>query len=126
MNGVGIIKSVWQDLIIKTKQVLEFTVENLFFKKTVAEIEQSSEIINWDEDISISAEDSYQAMRRALQRTQGFSLFFVRCSPIQADLLINKIEKDLPQKQFKVLILEDETENLYDLVANLQIGRAHV
>jgi len=119
MNGVGIIKSVWQDLIIRTKQVLEFPVEDLFFKKTVTEIAQSSEVIDWDEDIPLSAEESYQAMRRALQRTQGFSLFFVRCSPIQAERLIDKIQNDLPQKQFKTLMLENETENLYDLVANL-------
>jgi hypothetical protein len=43
MNGVGIIKSVWQDLIIRTKQVLEFPVENLFLKKTVTEIDKNSE-----------------------------------------------------------------------------------
>jgi hypothetical protein len=119
MNGVGVIKSVWQDLIIKAKQVLEFPIENLFSKKTVTEIDKNSEVIDWDEDVPISAEDSYQAMRRALQRTQGFSLFFVRCSPIQANYLIDKIQNDLPQKQFKTLTLEDETENLYDLVANL-------
>jgi len=46
-------------------------------------------------------------------------LFFVRCSPIQANYLIDKIQNDLPQKQFKTLTLENETENLYDLVANL-------
>jgi tetratricopeptide (TPR) repeat protein len=119
MNGVGVIQSVWQDLIIKAKQVLELPVENLFSKKTVTEIDKNSEVIDWDEDIPISSEDSYQAMRRALQRTQGFSLLFVRCSPIQADHLIDKIKNDLPQKQFKTLTLEDETENLYDLVANL-------
>ena len=92
MNGVGVIQS---------------------------EIDKNSEVIDWDEDVLISAEDSYQAMRRALQRTQGFSLFFVRCSPIQADYLIDRIQQDLPQKHFKTLTLEDETENLYDLVANL-------
>ena len=92
MNGVGVIQS---------------------------EIDKQSEVIDWDEDVLISAEDSYQAMRRALQRTQGFSLFFVRCSPIQADYLIDRIKQDLPQKHFKNLTLEDETENLYDLVANL-------
>ncbi|MFM8293697.1 MAG: hypothetical protein ACKN9E_04020, partial [Microcystaceae cyanobacterium] len=119
MNGVGVIQSVWQDLIIKTKQVLEFPVENLFLKKTVTEINKGSKVIDWDEDIPLNAEESYQALRRALQRTKGFSLFFVRCSPIQADHLINKIKKDLPQKQFKTLTLEDETENLSDLVANL-------
>jgi superkiller protein 3 len=119
MNGVGIIKSVWQDLIIRTKQVLEFPVEDLFFKKTVTEIAQSSEVIDWDEDIPLSAEESYQALRRALQRTKGFSLFFVRCSPIQGNHLIRNLKRDLQKKKTQTLMLEEETENLYDLVANL-------
>jgi tetratricopeptide (TPR) repeat protein len=92
MNGVGVIQS---------------------------ETDKQSEVIDWDEDVPISSEDSYQAMRRALQRTQGFSLFFVRCSPIQANHLIDRIQQDLPQKQLKVLTFENETKNLYDLVAVL-------
>jgi tetratricopeptide (TPR) repeat protein len=84
-----------------------------------SEIDKQSEVIDWDEDVLISAEDSYQAMRRALQRTQGFSLFFVRCSPVEGNKLIRKLEKDLQHKKIKTLMLEDETENFYNLVAAL-------
>jgi tetratricopeptide (TPR) repeat protein len=87
--------------------------------KSGSEIDKNSEVIDWDEDVFISAEDSYQAMRRALQRTQGFSLFFVRCSPVEGNKLIRKLEKDLQHKKIKTLMLEDETENFYNLVAAL-------
>jgi tetratricopeptide (TPR) repeat protein len=70
-------------------------------------------------DIYPDAETSYKALRRAIQRGIGFSLLFVRCTPIKGEEIVERIKTDLPQKRIEVLNLDANTENLYHLVENL-------
>ena len=70
-------------------------------------------------DIHPDAETSYKALRRALQRGVGFSLLFVRCTPVKGIEIMERIQMDLPQKRIEVLDLDANTENLYHLVENL-------
>ncbi|MFN5856614.1 MAG: tetratricopeptide repeat protein, partial [Pseudanabaenaceae cyanobacterium] len=70
-------------------------------------------------DIHPDAETSYKALRRAIQRGVGFSLLFVRCTPVKGDEIVERIKTDLPQKQIEVLNLDANTESLYHLVENL-------
>ncbi|MEI6065032.1 MAG: tetratricopeptide repeat protein [Pseudanabaena sp. ELA748] len=70
-------------------------------------------------DIHPDAETSYKALRRAIQRGVGFSLLFVRCTPVKGEEIVERIKTDLPQKQIEVLNLDANTENLYHLVENL-------
>jgi tetratricopeptide (TPR) repeat protein len=70
-------------------------------------------------DIHPDAETSYKALRRAIQRGVGFSLLFVRCTPVKGIEIVERIQADLPQKRIEVLSLDANTENLYHLVENL-------
>ncbi len=70
-------------------------------------------------DIHPDAETSYKALRRAIQRGVGFSLLFVRCTPVKGIEIVERIQEDLPQKRIEVLNLDANTENLYHLVENL-------
>ena len=70
-------------------------------------------------DIHPDAETSYKALRRAIQRGVGFSLLFVRCTPVKGIEIMERIQMDLPQKRIEVLDLDANTENLYHLVENL-------
>jgi hypothetical protein len=70
-------------------------------------------------DIHPDAETSYKALRRAIQRGVGFSLLFVRCTPVKGEEIVERIKDDLPQKRIEVLNLDANTENLYHLVENL-------
>jgi tetratricopeptide (TPR) repeat protein len=63
--------------------------------------------------------DSYKALVRALKRTDGFSLLFVRCSPVQGDRIIADIRADIPNKTMEVLALTESIDNLYDILAVL-------
>ncbi|MGK7960935.1 tetratricopeptide repeat protein, partial [Crocosphaera sp.] len=71
------------------------------------------------EDIPLTEEESYQALRRSLSRKNGFNLLFVRCSPIQGKRIIERINKDLPQKKSAILKLDLETDNIYEKIINL-------
>jgi tetratricopeptide (TPR) repeat protein len=75
--------------------------------------------INWDEDLRLSSEESYQALLRSLQRTKGFNLLFVRCSPAEGDRIIKNVRSDLPKKTIEVMSLEEPIDNLYNRVAAL-------
>ena len=79
----------------------------------------TEESIDWDRDIESSPEEEYQAFIRSLQWTDGFGLFFVRCSPASGDRLIAKVKKDVAQQNMEVLDLDKPVENLYDLVSEL-------
>lgn len=72
-----------------------------------------------EQDIHPDAETSYKALRRAIQRGVGFSLLFVRCTPVKGEEIMERIKADLPQKRIEVLNLDTNTENLYHLVENL-------
>ena len=61
--------------------------------------------------------ETYQAFTNALDLRSGFGLLFLQCSPAEADRLIPKIRKDLPDKNIGVLELKEPIDNLFDLVA---------
>lgn len=75
--------------------------------------------IDWDQDVEISKEESYQSLQNALNRNQGFGLYFVRSSPVQTQTTIEDIKRDLPNKNIDILPLTDEVDNLFNLIANL-------
>ncbi|POZ53943.1 tetratricopeptide repeat protein [Methylovulum psychrotolerans] len=58
-------------------------------------------------------EEDYQTFARALQWQEGFGLFFAVCTPIQAERLIARVEKDMPSQAFVSLVLEEPIDNLY-------------
>ena len=78
----------------------------------------SSSSEQW-EDIPVTGEESYQALRRSLSRKKGFNLLFVRCSPIQGKQIIEQINKDLPHKKSATLKLDSETDNIYEQIINI-------
>ena len=78
-----------------------------------------SEAIDWEQDLPLDADEAYQSLVRSLKRTDGFSLLFVRCSPVQGDRIITNVRADLPTKTIEVLELKESIDNLYDHVASL-------
>ena len=79
----------------------------------------SATTIDWDQDVEISKEESYQSLQNALNRNQGFGLYFVRSSPIQTQNIIEDVKRDLPNKKIDVLPLTDEVDNLFNLITKL-------
>ncbi|BAY75021.1 TPR repeat-containing protein [Nostoc linckia NIES-25] len=74
---------------------------------------------DWDDDLPPEPEEAYQDLLRALKRKSGFGLFFVQCTPVEADNLIVKLPQDIPQKKIAVLRLVEAIDNLYERVAEL-------
>ncbi|MER3589645.1 MAG: hypothetical protein C4322_18590, partial [Mastigocladus sp. ERB_26_1] len=72
---------------------------------------------DWDEDFPPEPEAVYQDLVRALKRKSGFGLYFVQCTPGEADRLIAKLPQDIPQKHIEVLRLVEAIDNLYERVA---------
>ena len=72
---------------------------------------------DWDEDLPPEPEEAYQDLVRALKRKSGFGLFFVQCTPAEADRLIAKLPQDIPQKKIAALRLVEAIDNLYQQVA---------
>ncbi|MGV2390497.1 MAG UNVERIFIED_CONTAM: hypothetical protein LVR29_26520 [Microcystis novacekii LVE1205-3] len=77
---------------------------------------QESDFEGLLEEQPLTAAESYQALLRSLRRKNGFNLLFVRCSPVQADEIIQGISQDLPNKNIQVLQLDSETDNLYEKI----------
>ena len=77
--------------------------------------------IDWDADVVADSAESYQSLVRSLQRTDGFSLFFVRCVPGDQADLVQRLQADLPTLHMQRLELESELVdgNLYQRVATL-------
>nr|MBW4681124.1 tetratricopeptide repeat protein [Microcoleus vaginatus WJT46-NPBG5] len=78
------------------------------------------DLTEWDEDLESDEDEEYQALLRTLQRSQGFRLLFVQCSPAQGNQLIEQVKQDLSQKSIEVLRLKEAVENFYEVVENLQ------
>ena len=73
---------------------------------------------DWDDELPPeTGEEVYRALRRALQRKQGFGLFFVQCSKSQGEAIAASLPHDLPQQQIQELHLEGEVVTLYDQIA---------
>ena len=77
--------------------------------------------IDWDADVVADPEESYQSLVRSLQRTEGFSLFFVRCVPGDQADLVQRLQADLPTLLMQRLELKEELVdgNLYQRVETL-------
>ncbi|MGJ5630754.1 tetratricopeptide repeat protein [Nostoc sp. CALU 1950] len=72
---------------------------------------------DWDDDLPPESEEVYQDLLRALKRKSGFGLFFVQCTPGEADKFIVKLPQEIPQKKIAVLRLVEAIDNLYQPVA---------
>ncbi|GAX39399.1 TPR repeat-containing protein [Tolypothrix sp. NIES-4075] len=81
-----------------------------------SETSMNQNLTDWDEDLPPEPEEVYQDLLRALNRKAGFGLFFVQCTPGEADRLIAKIPQDIPQKKIATLRLVESIDNLYQLV----------
>jgi tetratricopeptide (TPR) repeat protein len=79
----------------------------------------TSDSSEWDEDLPPDPEEDYQAFIRTLERTDGFRLLFVQCTPAEGKQLIARVREDLPQKTIEVLYLDKPIENLYQIVEQL-------
>ncbi|MEH2147378.1 tetratricopeptide repeat protein, partial [Nostoc sp.] len=71
---------------------------------------------DWDDDLPAEPEEAYQDLLRALKRKSGFGLFFVQCTPVEADKFIVKLPQEIPQKKIAVLRLVEAIDNLYQPV----------
>ena len=58
----------------------------------------------------------YLTLKRDLSWREGFGILFIKCSPIQENLIVGKIKQDIPDKKIDVLKLESYIHNLYDLI----------
>jgi tetratricopeptide (TPR) repeat protein len=72
---------------------------------------------DWDDDLPPEPEEAYQDLLRALKRKSGFGLFFVQCTPGEADKFIVKLPQEIPQKKIAVLRFVEPIDNLYQPVA---------
>jgi tetratricopeptide (TPR) repeat protein/DNA-binding CsgD family transcriptional regulator len=72
---------------------------------------------DWDDDLPPEPEEAYQDLLRALKRKSGFGLFFVQCTPVEADKFIVKLPQEIPRKNIAVLRLVEAIDNLYQPVA---------
>lgn len=67
--------------------------------------------------IAADPEAQYQALQRSLRRRKGFGLLFVQASPAKAQELLQRLQKDLPQKTIGTLTLTKPITNFHNLVA---------
>ena len=79
----------------------------------------TSESIDWDEDLPAEPEEEISAFVRTLERTEGFRLLFVQCTPVEGEELIIKVKEDLPKKTIEVLRFDEPIDNLYEIVKEL-------
>jgi tetratricopeptide (TPR) repeat protein len=79
------------------------------------------ESIDWDADVAVDDEEVYESLMRAIARTEGFGLFFVRCVEKDRAKLEQRLRKDLPKLRFERLELQEELKdgNLYRRVAEV-------
>ncbi|MEH2109730.1 tetratricopeptide repeat protein, partial [Nostoc sp.] len=71
---------------------------------------------DWDDDLPPEPEEAYQDLLRSLKRKSGFGLFFIQCTPGEADKFIVKLPQEIPQKKIAVLRLVEAIDNLYQPV----------
>lgn len=71
---------------------------------------------DWDEDLPPEANEDYDNLIRSLDRKTGFGLYFVQCTPAEADQVIGRMPQDLPRKKIAVLRLVGPIDNLYQRV----------
>jgi tetratricopeptide (TPR) repeat protein len=64
----------------------------------------------------LTLEETYQVLVNALDLRSGFGIFFLQCSPGEANRLIPRVRQDLPGRNIEVLDLVEPIDNLYRLV----------
>lgn len=77
---------------------------------------QQPDLTEWDDDVTVSDDEDYAALVRAIQWAQGFGLLFVQCSPAEGERLVDRVQADVTEKAIAVLRLDDEIEDLYEAV----------
>ncbi|NET51658.1 MAG: prenyltransferase, partial [Merismopedia sp. SIO2A8] len=84
-------------------------------------------LADWGEEIVYEPEEEYQAMLRAIQRTQGFGLIFLECTSRQAKQVIDRVQKDITQKSVDVLAFQEPLKdgNVYKQVKQ-RLSQNHV
>ena len=63
----------------------------------------SQPAIDWDADLQPDPEEEYDALLRALRRSEGFGLLFVQCTPAAGMQIIERVKTDLPSKRVAAL-----------------------
>ena len=71
-------------------------------------------LTNWQQELDGEAVAEYNALRRSLQRNQGFGLFFVQCSPATGTSVIAEIQQDIKGRKIATLKLEQPIDSLYN------------
>ncbi|MEM6502695.1 MAG: tetratricopeptide repeat protein [Cyanobacteria bacterium P01_C01_bin.89] len=71
---------------------------------------------DWDEERP-SAEETYQALRRSVERTTGFGLKFVQCNPAAGADLRERLRQDLSGKLVQELVLDKSVHKLFDVIS---------
>ncbi|MEM9245716.1 MAG: hypothetical protein AAGA67_08260 [Cyanobacteria bacterium P01_F01_bin.153] len=72
---------------------------------------------DWDDSEGPSEEETYQALRRSVERTTGFGLKFVQCTPSAGAELRERLRQDLAGKVVQELVLDKPVHKLFDLIA---------
>jgi tetratricopeptide (TPR) repeat protein len=78
--------------------------------------------IDWSADIKVDDEEVYESLLRAIGRTEGFGLFFVRCVEKDRAKLEQRLRGDLPKFRLERLELMKDLKdgNLYRRVAEVE------
>jgi tetratricopeptide (TPR) repeat protein len=78
--------------------------------------------IDWSADINVDDEEVYESLLRAIGRTEGFGLFFVRCVEKDRAKLEQRLRGDLPRLRLERLELKEDLKdgNLYRRVADVE------
>ncbi|MGD1936017.1 MAG: tetratricopeptide repeat protein [Cyanophyceae cyanobacterium] len=72
---------------------------------------------DWDDADGPSAEETYQALRRSVERTTGFGLKFVQCTPAAGAKLRERLRQDFAGKRVvQTLDLVQPEHKLFDLI----------
>ena len=72
----------------------------------------NQKLTNWQQELDNEAVDEYNALRRSLQRNNGFGLFFVQCSLAVGENIIAAIQEDIGQKKVEILGIESENSEV--------------
>jgi tetratricopeptide (TPR) repeat protein len=81
--------------------------------------------IDWSADINVDDEEVYESLVRAIGRTEGFGLFFVRCVEKDRAKLEQRLRGDLPRLRLERLELKEDLKdgNLYRRLAEVEQQR---
>ncbi|MGK7954626.1 MAG: CHAT domain-containing protein [Crocosphaera sp.] len=71
----------------------------------------------YDKHIREDEREAYLTLRRDLVWREGFGILFVQCTPVQENWIIEKLKKDIIEKNIDILEIQQSTDNLYDLIA---------